>query len=467
MSVPRRNFLAALAGAPAVRAAPRRTNLIVFMTDDHGPWATSATGCPQLHTPHIQRLAAAGTRFSQAFACTPVCSPSRMTYLTGLLPSHHGVQDFLLAGDSTGGACIRFLDGKLSYPEILTRNGYTCGMTGKWHMGCDETPQAGFSFWATVPGGGGTYRNATFIKEGAKVQTEGFKTDRVGDFAVEFLRRQQSSRDPFFLLVPFYAPHTPYDFQPEEYRRPYAASEFACFPRLPAHPKQNRALRSHHLREESMRSYSALITGLDANVGRVIDQVRAMGALEDTAVLFTADQGWNAGHHGLWGKGNGSIPFNMYEESIGVPMIWSHPGRIPAGRSVSQMVSSYDLFPTVLDYLGLRAPADRRRIGRSYAPLLRGRSPAWRDRLYFEYAYMRAVRTRTHKWIAREAPWPSELYDLEADPGETTDRAADPAYRGVRDALTADLERFFRGASAPPLAQWRGTTRQNLPPTDR
>ena len=167
----------AAAGAPfavTARRGARRPNVVMFMTDDHGAWATGAYGCGDMHTPNIDRLAAGGTWFTRAFACTPVCSPSRMTYMTGTLPSHHHVQDYLLAEDSFGPTSHPWLEGFTPYSEILARNGYTLGMCGKWHMGADDKAQVGFSYWASVPGGGGPYQDPTFVHNGMTRRIEGF-----------------------------------------------------------------------------------------------------------------------------------------------------------------------------------------------------------------------------------------------------------------------------------------------------
>lgn len=461
--VTRRDALAACA-APALalasRGAPRRPNIVMFMTDDHGAWALGSYGCREMHTPNIDRLAAGGARFTQAFACTPVCSPSRMTYMTGAIPSRHGVQDWLIPRDSFGAESHRWLEGFTTWSEVLAANGYTLGMCGKWHMGEDDRAQAGFSYWATVPGGGGPYRDPEFVVNGERRKTQGFKTDAVGDFALDFLDRTKSR--PFCLLVPFYAPHTPFDYQPEVYRKPYENSAFSCFPRVAPHPWANPSTKRHHGNVESMRGFSALVTGVDANVGRVLRKLDEMGVRDDTTVIFTADQGFNCGQHGVWGKGNGTVPFNMYEESLRVPLIWNHPGRIPAGITPSPMVSSYDFFPTLLDYLGLKATADARRVGRSYAPFVMGKNPSWRTRLFFEYANVRAVRTANLKYVERTREWPSEFFDLEADPGETRNRIDDPDQRQQVGALAKELAGFFKSAGAPPIEQWRATTKQRM-----
>jgi len=380
--------------------------------------------------------------------------------MTGRIPSAHGVQDWLRPVDAFGARSRRWLAGHPTYSEVLARAGYTLGMCGKWHMGEDDKAQAGFSYWSTVPGGGGTYRDPEFVRNGVRETIKGYKTDIVTDCALDFLDRQKTAVNPFYLLVPYYAPHTPYDYQPDEYRKPYENAKFSCFPRTPVHSWQNRTLKSHHGNRASMLGYSALITGVDRNVARILKRLEEMGVRDNTLVIFTADQGWSAGHHGVWGKGNGTWPFNMYEEAIQVPLIWNHPGRIKPGITPNPMVSSYDYFPTILDYLGIPTPPDPRRVGRSYAAFLRGGNPRWQNRLYFEYAMVRAVRTENLKFIERSREWPSELFDLEADPGETTNVIDDLRHRRQLETLRADLRRFFDRAGAPRIDEWRKTTEQ-------
>jgi len=432
----------------------------MFMTDDHGAWTLGCYGCPDMHTPNVDALANGGARFTRAFACTPVCSPSRMSYMTGKIPSQHGVQDWLIPEDSFGPKSRRWLEGHTTYAQVLAKNGYTTGMAGKWHMGHDDEAQEGFTYWCSVPGGGGTYKDPEFVKNGQRIKTHGYKTDYVGDSAIEFLDR--SHQDPFYLLVPFYAPHTPYDYQPEEYRKPYNDSTFPCFPRVLMHPWQNADLARFHNNRDAMHAYSALITGMDANVGRIVRRLDELKVRDNTLIVFTADQGWCAGQHGVWGKGNGTWPFNMYEESLRVPLIWNHRGRIREGLTLNPLVSSYDYFPTILEYLGVSVPNDPARLGRSYAPFLAGKSPRWRNRLFHEYEYVRGVRSETLKYIERTKEFPSELYDLEADPGETNNRINDPAYRQQLAALRKDLHDFYQKAGAPNIEEWQSTTKQKL-----
>jgi arylsulfatase A-like enzyme len=464
MKINRRQLLAGAVSAPFLhipgRAATSKPNVVFFMTDDHGAWTLGSYGCSGMHTPNLDKLASEGARFTRAFACTPVCSPSRMTYLTGVIPAIHGVQDWLQPPDSFGVASQKFLAGHLTYADLIAKAGYTLGMCGKWHMGHDDEPQCGFSYWRTVPGGGGTYKDPEFVVDGQRRKVVGYKTDIVTDFALEFLDRSKGR--PFFLQVPYYAPHTPYDYQPEVYRQWYKDSDFRCFPDTPLNPRANKGQANLHGKREPKWAYSALISGVDHNVGRILQRLEEMGVRENTLVVFTADQGWNAGHHGFWGKGNGTWPLNMYEESLRVPLIWNHPGKIRAGQVLNPMVSSYDYFHSILDYLGIKAPPDPHRVGASYVPFLRGESPAWRNRLYFEYEHVRGIRTENLKFLERTKEWPNELYDLEADPGETKNVIDDPRHRKQAAALRIALDAFFKSQGAPPIDNWRSTAKQKV-----
>lgn len=464
--ITRRSFLrtSAVAAAAAIRSpaqSGKKPNVVFFMTDDHGAWALNAYGCSEFSTPNIDRLALRGTLFERAFAATPVCSPSRATFYTGKLPTHHGVQDFLMAEDSFGPESKRFLEGHTTYADILKREGYLCALVGKWHLGHDAEPQSGFDYWSTSPRGSGPYKDVPFYRNGEELLDTGFKTDFVGDEAVRFLDEHHD--EPFCLTVPFFAPHDPFDYQPDEYREPYLESDFACFPNPPDHP-QRRGRHSVHLRNrQSKIGFAALVTAVDRNVGKVLAKLDELGLTDDTVVIFSADQGYNCGHHGFWGKGNGTIPFNMYEESIRIPMIWTHPGRIPAGERIQPMVSSYDFFPTLLDYLGVDAPPDPQRVGRSFAPFLRGESRDWRTELYFEFGYVRSIRTENLKYVERGDGWGGELFDLETDPGEEINRIGKPEYRERRLELRNRLHAFFDRLGAPPVDDWRETTEQILP----
>src|ERR1035438_9853149 len=284
MPVDRRSFLLSGVAAPFVQTRKRSTahpNVVLFMTDDHGAWATGAYGARGILTPHIDRLANSGARFTRAFAATPVCSPSRMTWMTGCLPATHRVEDWLLPEDSFGPKSRDWLDGLLTWPEVLKAHGYTMAMCGKWHMGRDDRAQRGFTEWATVPGRSGPYHNPTFGHNGRPQPIQGFKEDALGDFALDFLAQQKNGHN-FALLMPFYAPHTPFDFQPGRYRDPYRDSTFPDFPDTPVHPAQNPQLQKMHGNRDAKLGYSSLVTAADANIGRVLQRLQELGLRDNT-----------------------------------------------------------------------------------------------------------------------------------------------------------------------------------------
>jgi len=471
-SLTRRQALGAAAAPFILSAAAKPLNILFILTDDLGAWALNSYGCHDMHTPHLDRLAAEGVRFTRAYACTPVCSASRSTHLTGRLPCHDGVQDWLLTDDCVGPTAKDFLAGQTTIAGIFQRSGYATGVSGKWHLGNDDRAHAGFDSWAVVPGGGSSFRDAVFYRDGTRTPTRGFKDDFTADYAIEFLEANRAH--PFFFYLPFFSPHIPYDFQPEEDRKWYANSAFPCFPDEPIHPWHSKTLGGQPFptlkdfgNPRSKLGYSALVTAMDRNVGRVVGQLEKLGLRDNTLIVFSADQGHCCGHHGIWGKGNSTVPFNMYDTSLHVPLIWNLPGRIRAGGVLDPMVSAYDFFPTLLDYAGMEAPRDPKRVGRSYAGFLRGHPPAWRNELYFEYEYVRGIRTQNLKYIERTREWPSELYDLESDPGERQNAFDDTRHRKKLAALRQRLHGFFNGVGAPPLDQWRTTTKQHLPEYSR
>ena len=447
-----------------------KTNVIFVLTDDQGHWALNAKGnddCRSLVTPNLARLAQEGMRFSNAFVCSPVCSASRATWLTGRIPSKTGVQDYLRFEETHGERAKSYMKGQPTLSQALADYGYTVGLCGKWHLGDDARPQAGFSYWSTGPPYG-TYRDPTFWKNGERHQRNGYRTDLIGDDALEFIEQNRSK--PFFLFLSFYAPHTPLKYQPEKFRAPYRDSTFDCFPDLPVHPFHMRELNGrvnvtlgNFRNRHSKLSYAALVTGLDHNLGRVLKKLDELKLRQDTLIVFASDHGYHSGHKGIWGKGNSTLPFNLYERSIRIPLIWSHPGRIPAGRTSAALVSSYDFLPTLFDYLQLTPPADSRRIGRSYKRLLAEGQGAWDDAIFFEYAYVRGVRTKRWKYVERTSEWPSELFDLQQDPDENRNPINDPRHAESLAELRRRLHGFFERAGAPPASEWKTTTSQLLP----
>ena len=458
----RRDFLTS---APVITAmvpgrASTKTNVVMIMTDDHGAWSLGCYGNSEGYTPNLDGLAKDGARFTRAYAAAAVCSPSRMTYLTGKIPSRHGVQDYI-RDERSGPKARQFLKEHTTYSEILEGHSYTLGYFGKWHMGDAATPQKGFTHWHTTAGG--SYRATRFYRGGDVDEVEQYPTDWITDRAIEFIEARRGQ--PFFAQVSYNAPHTPYDFQPEKYRRPYRDSAFPAFPRDEPHVNQIEVYRKYLGNRESRWSYMALVRGVDQNVGLLLRKLDELGLRQNTLVIFCADQGFNCGHHGVWGKGNGTLPFNMYEQTIQIPLLFRQPGTIAAGTVVESMVSTLDFFPTLLDYLGLPAYRAPDLHGRSFAGFLKGDAPPqWQNKIHAEYAYVRMIRNEQFKYIQKADGHGDEMYDLEMDASESRNVARDPTYAVERGRLKDELSTWFAVQGAPPIEEWRKTVRNALDP---
>jgi arylsulfatase A-like enzyme len=421
-----------------------RTNVVVVLTDDQGPWAAGCYGNPEIRTPNIDRLAATGVRFANFFVATPVCSPSRATLLTGRIPSQHGVHDWISGGNAGVGA-IRYLEGELAYTDVLARHGWTCGLSGKWHLGDSQTPQCGFTDWYAHQSGGGDYNAAPVVREGQLIIERGYITDVITEEALKTLDKYAAGGYPFYLSVHYTAPHSPWTGHPQEIVDSYDDCPFESCPQEPRHPDATGLTDQCLGDRESLKGYFAAVTAMDANLGRILDALEAKGLRESTLVVFLSDNGFSCGQQGFWGKGNGTYPRNMYENSIKVPAIFSQPGRIPEKRVEEGMVSAYDFMPTLLDYLGAPIPADRNLPGSSFAAALRGGRLEGRDRvvIYDEYGPVRMIRSKEWKFVYRHAAGPHQLFDLRNDPGERTNLASDPAQAGRIRELKGEMDEWF------------------------
>jgi arylsulfatase A-like enzyme len=204
---------------------------------------------------------------------------------------------------------------------------------------------------------------------------------------------------------------------------------------------------------ESLKGYFAAVTAMDLNVGRVIDRLEELGLRENTLVVFTSDNGFSCGHHGFWGKGNGTFPLNMYENSVRVPFIVSHPGRLPQGQVCEALMSQYDFMPTLLDYLGLPPVEDPALPGVSFAPVWSGEQEEARDSVvvFDEYGPVRMIRTRSTKYIHRYPYGPHELYSLADDPDERQNLVDDPGYQPTLEEMRRDLARWFERYAVPAM----------------
>ena len=430
----------------------RPTNLVLILTDNHSPWTLGCYGNPDIRTPNIDRLAAEGTLFENALANNAVCSPTRATLLTGLMPCQHGVHRYLGArGAQVGPNAYNTLEEFDSLPSILVEAGYTAGLSGKWHLGGNMTPQEGFTHWITKPHGASSgFYDQEVIEHGEIRKELQYLTDLWTDHAVEFVTANQQR--PFFLLLAYNGPYGLGNAMREPPRNRHA--EFYADKTLPSFPRTDPQPWNYNYGDwigdlQVIRKYATEVSGVDDGVGRVVQALDELGLRENTLVVFTADQGCSGGHAGYWGMGDHTRPLTAYDWTMTIPLILRRPGHIPAKRRVPQIVSNYDLLPTLLTELGLgeRIPTSHPLPGRDLGPLIHNRTVDWKEVHFFEFENVRAIRTPRWKYIERIHETPNELYDIVEDPDEPPQpdrRGTTPGDAGTTRPADAPLLRSLR-----------------------
>jgi arylsulfatase A-like enzyme len=448
----RREFAAGAAAAPLFAqrrdAPPQRPNIVLILADDLAAWMLGCYGNKEIRTPNIDTLARGGVRFLNHFVCTPICSASRATLFTGRVPRQHGIHDFLTAqpiADPPQGQAAppESFAREVMLSDVLSGAGYRCGYVGKWHMGSDEKPGRGFHYTCTMTGGSRSYTDPTLFLNGERVDEKGYLTEIKTRRALEFLDRQKPG-SPFFLTVSYLNPHTPYDGHPQKYYDMYAGAIFESFGYSPAAPN---ALRERDMLKDipgNLRRCAASVTALDDQIPVLMRRLRERGLHDNTLVIFTGDNGYLLGRHGLWSKGLASDPINMYEEVMQVPMIWNWAGKLPVEATRPELVSFYDFMPSVCEAAGVEPPA-RNLCGRSYLSLTQGRQPPrnqpWPATVFGHFRNTEMARDNRFKLVLRNGgEGPNELFDLRADPREMANQFENDQYVTVIERLRRELD---------------------------
>ena len=440
--------------APVALAAP---NILFIMSDDHAVPAVSAYGGGLNSTPNVDRLASEGARFDAAFVTNSICTPSRAVILTGKHSHENGV---LTLSDTFDGS-------QQTVAKLLRAAGYHTGMVGKWHLKSEPT---GFDEYAVLPGQG-LYYDPLLRHTGNwpdSQEHKGYVTDVITDHALEFLDKRPSDK-PFFLMYHHKAPHDV--FVPKDEHRGMFADPIPEPPTLFEDVRDRIALREttelvgmKHLAfgvpewrwflervryrpdeidawerdlaavkgealkraqyQIYMRRYLQCVYSIDENVGRVLDYLDDNDLAQDTLVIYTSDQGFFLGEHGLYDKRF------IYEPSLQIPLVMRWPKGIPAGTRADKLVQNLDFAPTMLEAAGLETPADMQ--GRGLLEIARGKPPSdWRDAIYYRYWMNRAhFNVPAHLGVRTERYKLAHFYDKNTGPdGKTAVRGAQPNVR--------------------------------------
>jgi len=441
-------------------AESRPPNLVFILTDNQGAWTLGCYGNPDIRTPNIDRLASEGTRFTRALSCNPVCSPTRATFLTGLIPSQHGVHSFLDPKFMMGPEAYNTLREFTSLGEVLKDSGYVCGLSGKWHLGANLTPNEGFSYWITKPDGHtNEFYNQQVIEDGKVRIEEGYTTDLWTDRGIKFI--EQNKDRPFFLFLAYNGPYALGALMRNQSKNRHAEAyrdhHFLSFPVDTMHPWQF-ANKNFHNTQTAMERTACEVCGVDDGVGEVMATIKRLGLDDNTLVVYAADQGWMGGQNGMWGMGDHFRPIGAHGLMMQIPLIFRQPGKIQAGKTNDLLVSNYDFLPSVLAYLGLanKVPSQPKLPGRDFSPVLTGKTIDWENVIYYEMETVRAIRDDGWKFVARHPNGPNELYDMKRDPQERVNLFGQAVDAAKQAEMARRLDEFFAKYADPQYDIWHG-----------
>ncbi len=443
--------------------------MVVVLVDDMRFDEMGIVGHPFIETPNMDRLAREGARFSNAFATTPLCSPSRASLLTGQYPHTNTIID----------NTARPSHALPVFPLELQKAGYRTAFFGKWHMGNDASPRPGFDHWVGLPGQGEAIDPALNV-DGKPVQAKGYTTDLLTDYVEKFM--DAPADRPFLVYLAHKAIHpnviqrddgrvVPIPGQPggfvaaDRHRGRYVgrpmprrANAFKPPAGKPALLRQIDQLPplgpKTATTDEEIRGRVEMLLAVDDSLGRIVGALEKKGVLDNTVVVFTSDHGYFYGEHGLNEERR-----LAYEETIRIPLVVRYPALAKAGSILPEMVLNIDLAPTLLDVAGLQPGAQIQ--GRSLVPVLKQDAREWRSSFLIEYftdtvfprirnmGYV-AVRTGRHKLITyRELKGMDELYDLEVDPFEETNLVDRPEAQQTLQQMRAELARLLEQTRFP------------------
>lgn len=433
--------LLALAGFSQIHAADRKPNFLFIYADDQR-W--DALGVvqreqgerarfPWFKTPNMDRLAAEGVRFRNAFVTMSLCAPSRAAFLTGRYNHLNGVAD----------NHTPFPENSVTHATLLRAAGYRTAYIGKWHMGNQRGQRPGFDYSVSFVGQG-RYNDCSVEINGVATPTQGWIDDVNTDYAIQWIK--QNRERPFAMVVGFKSPHGPRGGAnlPERLRNLYVGETNRPAPNMNVPAIYHASATAggsppHKLADNSAElDYLRHVTGDDQNLGKLLAALDQLGLADDTVVVYASDNGYYLGEHGLGDKRS------IYEESLRIPMLVRYPRLFGKGRVADEMVLNIDLAPTFLDLAGVPVPPEMQ--GQSWKAIAAGQQPTdWRQSFLAEYfkemgdtPTLVGVRTANAKLVTYPGhPEWTEVFDLAVDPYELKNLATNSA---VRAKLNAELD---------------------------
>ena len=442
--------------------AKKRPNIIFIITDDQQTGLLGIEGSPVSMTPNIDRIGEEGIIFKNAFVVTPLCSPSRASFLTGQYALAHKV----INNDKLGLDVISHT--LMTWPRQLREAGYETAFVGKWHMGLDDSRRPGFDRWFSFKGQG-AFIDPVVNDEGIRKQTTGYMTDIINEQAVDFVIRGHNQK-PFAMIVSHKATHWPilpakrHESRYSDYRfesQPASEDDLRGKPLFkrefdkeasyfmenilpePAEPRRGRGHDPSAVVGDELRC----LASVDEGVGHLFTALEKSGTLQNTIIIYTSDNGMLMGEHGKFNAKRWA-----YDPVLRVPLLVRYPRLALAGSVREQMVLNIDVAPTLLELADVEPIIPIH--GQSFVPLLHDSNAPWRKAFFAEY-FLEKVSPRERPWKAiRTERWkyidyteegiPAELYDLQADPREEYNLIDQPEQKANIDALQKQLNDLLK-----------------------
>lgn len=456
-------IVAGLVGVAPASLQERRPNIVFILVDDLRWDELGISGHPFVKTPNIDRIGREGAVFRNAFMTTPLCSPSRASFLTGHYPHTHGITDNVDRSQASHKL--------ITFPLLLQQSGYATAFVGKWHMGNDDSRRPGFDRWVSFKGQG-SYIDPEINEDGKDVKPSGYITDLLTGYAVEFIKRKHDK--PYLVYLAHKAIHPEVmqhddgsvnladaeQFIPaERHRNLFTGQKIPRRPSAMRAPVGKPALQRQiadlpplgadtATRDEAVLGRLRSLMAIEEGVGEIMKALKETNQLDNTVIVLTSDNGYFYGEHGL------SVERRLaYEESIRMPLLIRYPAAVKAGTVRDEFALNIDLAPTLLQLAGVSVPPNME--GHSLVTLLNGPRTEWRKTFLLEYYSDRvfprirqmgykAVRNERWKYIHYfELEGMNELYDLKTDPYEMTNVINQPHAAKTLAKMKSEMQRLL------------------------
>ena len=432
-------------------------NIIFVLTDQMRSTAMGCSGVEKVITPNLDKLADEGTRFTNAIANSPACTPSRANLLTGMHTLSHG----LINNDMELGTNFR------GFAHCLNDAGYKCGYIGKWHLGDSDRgafippgpKRQGFDdYWAVSECNHNYYAGYVYINDNPEpVWLDGYEPEGQTELAINYIKEKSVSDNPFCLFLSWGPPHCPYEMVPEKYRDKYPVEKIELLPNAVdsdvqsiesvgkiSEPAAMTNEQRDKRKKEIIAGYYAHITAMDELFGRISDAVKEAGIDENTIVIFSSD------HGDMLFSQNRGWKSKPWREAVGIPLIMKSPGKIPAGRVTNKPISMVDLMPTILSLAGIDFPADVE--GVNLSDFVGGNENAAHESVFINFLCLpeycscnewRGVVTEFNTYVRlRDKPW--LLYDDNNDPFQLNNLVNTHDHENIQNDLESKLSEWMK-----------------------